>query len=121
MNRALFTLAMVAGIAISSSAELVCEEFRGTKANNSDVNPCKGSTTRVCAKRWRNIQTLQGLQTGVQIKETVYDGNGNRISSSSYQIMNATPSSVIADMERMLPYNATMYVVPDDEMPDSDE
>lgn len=121
MKRKLIFLAIMAGMAISSSAELVYEEFYGTKKSGSYVNPCKGNTTRTCARRWRYIMDLQSLQSGVQVKETICDENGKKITSSTYQVMNATPASMIADMERMLPANAVMYILPESDMPDFDE
>ena len=121
MKNKLFITALMAGIAISSSAEVVCNEYYGTKANDSTANPCKGSTTRVCAKIWKDIKSLQNVQNCVSVKEVICDANGKRITSSTYQVMNATPQSMISTISNNLPSNAVMYVLSDDEMPNFDE
>lgn len=62
--------------ASSANADTITKEFYGTEASNADNNPCKGKTTRLCA---RIIQQTKFENANIYVLETTEDSAGNVI------------------------------------------
>lgn len=71
------------GIAFSGTAKTVTTTFLGTKARNSETNPCKGATTRVCATVSQDIPDTPALPS-IRVTVTVKDAEGRILRTNSY-------------------------------------
>lgn len=76
MKKLLATLAIMLGFSLAANADTITKEFYGTEASNADNNPCKGKTTRLCAKI---TQQTKFENADIYVLETIEDSTGNII------------------------------------------
>lgn len=73
MKKLLTTITIALGISLAVNAETITKEYFGTDASNADNNPCKGKTTRLCA---RITQQFNFKNADLSVLETIEDANG---------------------------------------------
>lgn len=110
----LVVLSVMLGICYAYPAKrTTTETFYGTKARNSDVNPCKGRTKTICGTVTTTIEEYS--VSSVHITKTFLDSERRVIDSNSY-VSFETGDQVISRIQQMLPPNATLTIEIDNDI-----
>lgn len=88
------------------SAEIVKEEYYGSKANDSMKNPCKGECVTKCAVKYRDIYAIDNTQTAID--EVLYDGDEAYIIGRNSYIVNLPKEQVLNEIFMMRPPRTDM-------------
>lgn len=103
------TLATGIGLSMSTSAEVITRKYYGTKANNSAINPCKGTILYLCGEittqTWIDKSNILSTQT--MVRNTVVNPENKIIATEEYTT-DLTPRLVLDDIIKKLPENAVI-------------
>jgi len=98
MERIFFVvILLVCGFTLSLNATTTTTTYYyGTKASTSGTNPCKGATTRMCAKV---VVVTESIGSDVKVnQDVILLPEGNIISSTETIILNKTVEEVVNDI-----------------------
>lgn len=112
MKRYLLMALLTTCIGLSTSAEVVIRKYYGSKARNSNVNPCKGALVDVCAEIttqiWLDKSNILSSQT--MVRNTTLDSE-NKIIRTEEHATDLTPTVVLDNIIKTLPENAVIISI----------
>lgn len=109
-KKILFLIGVAVVVSFSISAKVVTTTYYGTKARNSEINPCKGRTTRVCGTI---STTLPDVPNSGMLQQTIRDENGKIIAVDYLPFMGTQEYFISKTMEKA-PENAIVTVYEDE-------